>query len=61
MVSAPFSYDGLNLTHFYGIQGQQKVKFFIMHLKRGDTAGKLLQIAMQNIQLSIGSEKSFFS
>ena len=60
MASAPFRYGGLNITHFYDIQGQQKVKFFAMHLKRGDDTGNLISIALQHMQLSVGTEKHFF-
>ena len=60
MASAPFRYGGLNITHFYDIQGQQKVNFFAMHLKRGDDTGNLISIALQHMQLSVGTEKHFF-
>jgi len=60
MASAPFQYGGLNIQHFFDIQGQQKIKFFTMHLKRGDTTGKLIDIALQHMQLSIGTTNHFF-
>ena len=59
MASAPFMYGGLNIRHFYDIQGQQKIKFFTMHLKRQDTTGDLMLIALQNMQLSIGTSSCF--
>ena len=60
MATAPFRYGGLNITHFYDIQGQQKLKFFSMHMKRQDDTGKLLSIALQHMQLSVGSANHFF-
>ena len=59
MATAPFHYGGLNITHFYDIQGKQKIKFLTMHLKRNDTTGKLIKIVMQNIQMSVGSSTPF--
>ena len=39
----------------------EKTKFLFMHLRRRDTTAKLLQIAMQSLQLECGSEKLFFN
>ena len=61
MATAPFQYGGLNITHFFDIQGKQKLKFLTMHLKRNDTTGKLIKIAMQNIQVSVGSSSPFYT
>lgn len=60
MAAALFHYGGLHITHFYDLQGQQKLKFLTMHLKRNDTTGKLIKIAMQNMQISLGSSKQFY-
>ena len=45
---------GLGITHLYHLQGQEKLKLFLMHLRRNDTSGNLLRIAMENTQMEIG-------
>ena len=49
-----------NIVHFFDIQGQQKLKFLTMHMKRNDDTGKLINIALQHMQLSVGSVGHFF-
>ena len=52
---------GLGITHIYHIQGIEKLKLFLMHLRRNDTTGNLLQIAMANTQLEIGLDNFFMT
>ena len=50
---------GLQIYHLYHIKGLEKLKHFIMHLRRRDTTAKLLDIAMSDINLKIGSKSDF--
>ena len=61
LLQADDQYAGLNVTHIYDLMGMEKTKFLFMHLRRQDTTAKLLQIAMQSLQLECGSEKLFFN
>ena len=61
IASAPFTYAGLQIEHIYDIMGKEKLKFFMMHMKRGDTTGKLMYIAMQYLQITIGTEAPFYT
>ena len=54
-------FAGLNITHLYDLHGTEKLKFFFVHLRRFDNAGKLIFILMQLTQLYIGSEKFFMN
>lgn len=60
IASAPFTYAGLGFEHFYDIQGREKLPLFMMHLRRNDTTGKMIYIALQIMQQSVGSEKEFY-
>ena len=60
IASAPSMYAGFQWEHFYDIQGKEKLKFFMLHIKRGDTTGQLMYIALQNMQQSIGCEEPFY-
>ena len=61
LLQANEQYGGLSIHHLYDVMGIEKSKFMIMHLRRNDTTGKLLQIAMQHTQLECGSERLFFN
>ena len=45
---------GLGVQHIYHLQGIAKLKLFLMHMRRTDSTGNLLQIALDNIQLELG-------
>ena len=61
IASAPFTYAGIQIEHIYDVMGKEKLKFFMMHIKRGDTTGQLMYIALQFIQLTLGTEAPFYS
>jgi ribonuclease HI len=61
LLEANDQYGGLNIIHFYDLMGMEKSKFLFMHLRRQDTTGRLLQIAMQHTQLECGSASLFFN
>ena len=52
---------GLNISHMYHVQGQEKLKLFLMHIRRNDTTGNLLDICMAYTQLEIGISQSFLT
>ena len=52
---------GLGITHVYHLQGLEKIKLFLMHLRRNDTTGNLLHIAMENIKLELGIDEFFMT
>jgi len=54
-------YAGFNWTHLYDLHGQEKLQFFMMHLRKGDTTGNLLQMSMKYTQLHLGVQSPFFS
>ena len=60
IAAAPSMYAGLQWEHFYDIQGKEKLKFFMLHIRREDTTGQLMYIALQNMQQMIGCEKPFY-
>lgn len=61
IASAPFTYAGIQIEHIYDVMGKEKLKFFMMHTKRGDTTGQLMFIALQFVQLTMGTEEPFYS
>ena len=61
MVTAPYTYAGLNITHLYDIQGQCKLRFFMLHMKRQDSIGTLLKIALRDMQQSTGFADPFYN
>ena len=61
LLHANDQYGGLNITHIYDMMGLEKSKFFLMHLRRNDTTGKLLTIEIQHLQLECGSGTLFFN
>ena len=50
---------GLNVTHIYHLQGLEKLKFFVTHLRRGDTTGDLMKISLLYTQMEIGISNPF--
>ena len=50
---------GLGIIHLYHLQGLEKLKLFLMHLRRDDTTGDLIRISMAYTQLEIGIETFF--
>ena len=60
IASAPFTYAGLQIEHIYDIMGKEKLKFLMMHIKKNDTTGQLIFIAMQCIQITLGTSKPFY-
>ena len=60
MAAAPYTYAGLNIKHFYDLQGQYKLKIFMLHMKRNDSTGKPLQIALRFMQQSLGFKDPFY-
>ena len=60
IASAPSMYAGLQWEHFYDVQDKEKLMFFVLHMKREDTTGKLMCIALQNMQQMIGCERPFY-
>jgi len=61
LLQADDQYAGMNVTHIYDLMGMEKTKFLFMHLRRQDTTAKLLQLAMQSLQIECGSEELFFN
>ena len=61
MATAPYTYAGLNITHLYDLQGQCKLRFFMLHMKRQDSTGTLLKIALRYMQQSIGFADPFYN
>ena len=54
-------YAGLNFVHFYDLQGQEKLKFFMYHLRQLDETGQSIVTSLQYTQLSIGIQKFFMN
>ena len=52
---------GLNISHLYHIQGLEKLKLFLMHARRGDSTGELLEICIAYTQLELGISGHFLS
>jgi len=61
LMQANDQYAGMGIEHLYDTMGMEKSKFMFMHLRRMDTTGKLLIIAMQQAQLECGSGTLFFN
>ena len=52
---------GLGIPHLYHVQGHEKLKLFLMHIRRNDTPGKLLDICTAYTQLELGIRDSFLT
>ena len=61
IMEAGEEYAGFNWAHLYDMHCQEKLQFLMMHLRKKDTTGKLLQISMKFTQLQLGVESNFLS
>ena len=61
IIHAPIQYAGIALHHIYDLQGHEKLKFFLLHIRRFDYTGKLMFMCLQWIQLWIGIELPFIN
>ena len=61
LVQASEQFAGLSIKHLYDLHGIEKLKFFFLHLRRFDNAGRLTFILMQLTQLYIESESFFMN
>ena len=61
IIHAPIQYAGISLHHIYDLQGHEKLKFFLLHIRRFDYTGKLMFMCLQWIQLWIGIELPFIN
>ena len=61
LVQASEQFAGLHIKHLYDLHGIEKLKFFFLHLRRFDNAGKLIFVLMQLTQLYLGSESFFMN
>ena len=59
VLHSSFNLAGLNIHHLYQLQGFEKLKLFLWHLRMQDTTGKLIQISKENTQLETGLSKPF--
>ena len=57
----PTSLGGYGIVPIYHLQGMEKLKYYIMHRRRADTTGSLLEISTRYTQLEIGTSKPFWS
>lgn len=55
------TYAGLNFTHLYDLHGQEKLQFFMMHIRNDDTTGKLLNISLKYTQMQLGIDQPFLT
>ena len=54
ILEANTMYAGFNFTHLYDVQGYEKMKFFIYHMRKQDDTGKAFLISLQYLQLTVG-------
>ena len=59
ILHADQQYAGLNIPHLYDLQGAEKTKFFLLHMRRKDTTGKLIRITREYTQMECGSKSDF--
>ena len=57
----PKSLGGYGIVHIFHLQGIEKVKFYIMHQRLGDTTGKLLEISTYYTQMELGVSQPFWT
>lgn len=53
----PTSLGGYGIVPIYHLQGTEKLKYYIMHMRRGDTTGLLLAIGTRFTQLELGTSR----
>ena len=56
----PIKYGGMGITHMYHLQGQEKLRFMLMHIRRNDDTGKLIRTSMAWSQLEAGLSTVIF-
>ena len=61
ILESPSTYAGFNFTHIYDLQGYEKYKFFIYHLRQLDDTGTAILISMQYTQLMLGIQQLFLN
>ena len=59
LVHASPQYAGMSLKHIYDLNGIEKLKFLMLHLRRFDYTGKLMFITLQWTQLWLGISTPF--
>ena len=57
----PKSLGGYGVINIYHLQGYEKTKFYIMHRRRRDTTGQLLQIGTRYTQFELGTSTPFWN
>ena len=60
MIYSKLEYGGLDKLSIFHLQGMSKLRFLMVHLRREDTAGQLMDISMRTTQLESGLSSSFF-
>ena len=50
---------GFGIYHLYHVQGFEKLKFFLHHIRKNDQTGKLIKISAKWTQLEIGTSLPF--
>ena len=60
IIYAGLEHGGLNINSIFHLQGMQKIKFLMMHLRKMDTTGTLMKISMGYTQLECGMPKPFY-
>ena len=54
IVHGPYEHGGLQVPNLFTIQGIHKIKMFLGHMRKQDTSGKLLTIALGTVQQEVG-------
>jgi hypothetical protein len=60
IVFGPKSLGGLEMQHFYTLQGMKRLQYFMGHIACNDGNGNLMKICMEHTQLEVGSDATFF-
>ena len=58
-IYCPLEFGGLDKLSIFHLQGISKLRFLLMHLRREDTTGKLMDISMRTTQLECGLSTPF--
>jgi hypothetical protein len=61
IIFGPKGSGGLALPHIYKVQGIDKLKLFVGHLRLHDRTGQLIQIDLSYVQLLTGTSKFFLN
>jgi len=54
IVHGPYEYGGLQIPNLFTIQGIHKIKMFLGHMRKEDTTGSIVKIALGILQQEIG-------